>query len=171
MKKCSRCSKPSTLHITEIQQGVAQELHLCENCAKQYLAAPEPMTSESDEFAEKLSESVSEEESESYGQLVCPNCEITFKEFRSQGRLGCPHDYNAFAKELTPLLENIHGETQHVGKCPKRAPEASQKQYELIKLRGRWRAAIDAEDYETAAQIRDEIRELESDGEHRDSDD
>ena len=129
------------------------------------------MTSESDEFAEKLSESVSEEESESYGQLVCPNCEITFKEFRSQGRLGCPHDYNAFAKELTPLLENIHGETQHVGKCPKRAPEASQKQYELIKLRGRLRAAIDAEDYETAAQIRDEIRELESDGEHRDSDD
>ncbi|WP_166827781.1 UvrB/UvrC motif-containing protein [Thalassoroseus pseudoceratinae] len=161
MKKCSRCSKPSTLHITEIQEGVAQELHLCESCAKQYLAAPEPMTSESDEFAEKLSESVSEEESESYGQLVCPNCGITFKEFRSQGRLGCPHDYNAFAKELTPLLENIHGETQHVGKCPKRAPEASQKQYELIKLRGRLRAAIDEEDYEMAARIRDEINELE----------
>jgi protein arginine kinase activator len=99
--------------------------------------------------------------------LVCPNCGITFREFRSQGRLGCPHDYIAFAKELKPLLENIHNETQHTGKFPKRAPHASQLQYKLIKLRSELRSAIDEEEYETAARIRDEIQSLEKEFESK----
>ena len=51
-------------------------------------------------------------ESSEVDQQTCPSCGISFKEFRSQGRLGCPHDYIAFQSELLPLLENIHGETQ-----------------------------------------------------------
>ena len=49
-------------------------------------------------------------------QRACPKCGITFYEFRNQGRLGCPHDYTCFAKELEPLLVNIHGEINHAGK-------------------------------------------------------
>ncbi|OYW15649.1 MAG: hypothetical protein B7Z55_14890 [Planctomycetales bacterium 12-60-4] len=92
----------------------------------------------------------------------CPNCGITFKEFRSQGRLGCAHDYVAFQEELLPLLENIHGEVQHVGKVPKRAPDASQQQFRLVKLKSRLRAAVDDEMYEEAARLRDEIAQLEA---------
>lgn len=157
MKKCSRCTKPATLHITEIQEGEVQELHLCENCAQQYLAAPEPMQS----TAENLEEKFPEEEQDEHENLICPNCEISFKEFRSQGRLGCAHDYVAFLEELTPLLENIHGETQHVGKYPKRAPDASRRQYELIRLRNDLRTAVDDEAYEKAADLRDLIQKLE----------
>lgn len=160
MKKCSRCSKQATLHITEIRNNEAQELHLCEKCAQQYLAAEEAMTSSAEDLAEKLSET-SDPDSGELDHLVCPNCGMTFREFRSQGRLGCPHDYIAFEEELLPLLENIHGETQHVGKFPKRAPRASQRQYELIKLRSELRSAIDDENYESAARFRDQIRDLE----------
>jgi protein arginine kinase activator len=159
MTKCKRCSKPATLHITEIRSGAVQELHLCETCAQQYLNQEQEESSEStDEVAQKESESLEE-----FDHLVCPNCGITFREFRQQGRLGCPHDYIAFAKELKPLLENIHGETQHTGKFPKRAPHASQLQYRLIKLRSELRTAVDEEEYETAARIRDEIQSLEKD--------
>jgi protein arginine kinase activator len=159
MKKCSRCSKSATLHITELQKGVVQELHLCESCAHEYLSAPQGgPVSDVESLAEKIAEAAGEQELEELDQLVCPNCGITFREFRSQGRLGCPHDYIA----LMPLLENIHGETQHAGKVPKRAPDASQQQYRLIKLRNDLRSAVEDEEYERAARLRDEISALET---------
>ena len=102
------------------------------------------------------------EELEELDQRVCPSCGISFKEFRAQGRLGCPHDYVAFEDELLPLLENIHGETEHGGKAPKRAPFSSQQQFQLIKLRSELRSAVDEERYEDAARIRDEIRQAET---------
>ncbi len=163
MKKCRRCSKPATLHITDIREGVAHELHLCETCAHEYLnnAGSElPQSAEESEpFALKGTEDP--DELEQLDQVVCQNCGISFREFRSQGRLGCPHDYIAFEAELIPLLENIHGDTQHCGKFPKRAPDASQRQYRLIKLRNELRNAVGQEDYEDAARLRDEIQELE----------
>jgi protein arginine kinase activator len=164
MTKCKRCSKPATLHITEIRSGAVQELHLCENCAQQYLnQEQDPNGEPNEEAGSKEGEGVDEQ----YEHLVCPNCGITFSEFRRQGRLGCPHDYIAFAKELKPLLENIHNDTQHTGKFPKRAPHASQLQYRLIKLRSELRSAIDEEEYETAARIRDQIQSLEKEFESK----
>ncbi len=164
MRKCSRCAKPATLHITELREGAVEALHLCESCAHEYLSNPEvPQGSEEAEsLVEKLAEGISAEELEVLDQLVCPNCGITFREFRGQGRLGCPHDYVAFERELMPLLENIHGETQHAGKFPKRAPDASQRQYRLIKLRNELRSAVEGEEYEHAARLRDEIQTLET---------
>ncbi|MBX3436775.1 MAG: UvrB/UvrC motif-containing protein [Planctomycetaceae bacterium] len=163
MRKCSRCSKPATLHITELKEGDVHALHLCEKCAQDYLSnvdvgqAPEEPE---DLFQQHLENSI--EDLEDVDQSICPSCGITFKEFRSQGRLGCPQCYLAFEKELIPLLENIHGETQHTGKLPKRAPEASRKQYDLIKLRNRLRTAVESESYEEAAQLRDEIQKMEA---------
>lgn len=163
MKKCGRCSKPAVLHITEIRDGDVQALHLCESCAKDYLstsseAAP---TTAHPTSEQAKAHSLSQMSTEADG-LSCPNCGITFKEFRSQGRLGCAHDYIAFREELLPLLENIHGEVQHVGKVPKRAPDASQRQFRLVKLRSRLRAAVEEEQYEEAARLRDEIAVLEA---------
>ena len=68
------------------------------------------------------------EDSDERDALSCPHCGITFKQFRSQGRLGCPHDYVAFREELVPLIESIHCETQHVGKVPRHVPGISRKQ-------------------------------------------
>ena len=163
MKKCSRCSKPATLHITELKEGDVQALHLCESCAKEYLSSVEvgePADDPDELFKQHLESSI--EDLGDVDQSVCPDCEITFKEFRSGGRLGCPQCYTAFEDELLPLLENIHGETQHTGKFPKRAPEASRRQHELIQLRNQLRTAVEAESYEDAARIRDQIQEMEA---------
>ncbi|MEX0715878.1 MAG: UvrB/UvrC motif-containing protein [Planctomycetaceae bacterium] len=162
MKKCHRCQKTATLHITEIKHGDAQELHLCESCAQEYLKYADTEAEDAEGLAAKLAEVSGDQDLEEIDQLVCPNCGITFKEFRSQGRLGCPHDYIAFEDELLPLLENIHGETQHCGKFPKRAPDASRRQYQLIKLRNELRTAIEDEQYEAAAKLRDDIQQLET---------
>lgn len=156
--KCGRCSKPAVLHITELRQGEVQALHLCESCAKDYLShsqqsKSDPMTPPDD--------SIEASSLDDLDQKICPNCGISFKEFRAQGRLGCPHDYVVFEDELLPLLENIHAETTHVGKIPKRSPQASQLQFQLIKLRNELRLCIEEERYEDAARIRDSIRKVE----------
>ncbi|HEV3121504.1 MAG TPA: UvrB/UvrC motif-containing protein, partial [Isosphaeraceae bacterium] len=70
-------------------------------------------------------------------------------------------DYEAFRDQLMPLLENIHEHTSHAGKVPKRAPRNSERQNTLIQLRNDLKRAIAAEDYETAARVRDQIRTLE----------
>jgi protein arginine kinase activator len=94
-------------------------------------------------------------------QQACPICGITFYEFRNQGRLGCPHDYVCFQKQLDPLILNIHGENAHLGKHPQRSPGNTDRQTELIRLRREMKEAISAEDYEKASQLRDEIRQIE----------
>jgi protein arginine kinase activator len=156
--KCGRCSKPAVLHITELRQGEVQALHLCEACAKEYLNHAQPMKSGESPDWEPTADDPSPDEID---LQTCPNCGIAFKEFRAQGRLGCPHDYVVFEEKLLPLLENIHGETTHVGKVPKRSPQSSQIQFKLIKLRNELRSSVEEERYEDAARIRDSIRQLE----------
>ena len=164
MKKCDACSKPAVYHITAIKDGAATEFHYCEIHFHEYMNSPdgpvgqpEPVAGHA--FSDELELSESFEDAD---QLVCPNCGITYREFREQGRFGCPHDYIVFREALLPLLENIHGDVQHVGKCPKRAPHASQQQYQLIKLRRELADAIDREEYEEAADLRDQIAEIEA---------
>lgn len=160
MKKCRRCAKPATLHITEIRDGQAGVIHLCETCAREYLenssdgeAAPPGM-----DLAAKLEELIAESDE---SPASCPNCGISFNEFRESGRFGCPHDYTEFLTELLPLLENIHEDTRHIGKKPRSTVVGTQEQAQLIHLRNEQREAIEAEDYETAARLRDEIAALE----------
>ncbi len=163
MKKCLRCNKQANLHITEVKNGKAQPLHLCETCAQEYLNKVE-VGGQPDEFiSDELPQSDDAEpvDKETLAR-ACPYCGITYKQFRSQGRLGCPHDYEVFQAELGPLLESIHaGETQHVGKCPPRASDSSRRHYDLIRLRSQLKAAVDDEAYEKAAELRDKIQTLE----------
>jgi len=157
--KCQSCPSPATLHITEIVKGTATEHHFCEECAQLYLNQAE---SKSGDMAPgEPADADTESNLSDVDQLSCPNCGITFKEFRKQGRLGCPHDYVVFQDELLPLLESIHGNTEHHGKVPRHTPDKSRKQYRLIKLRGDLKTAVAEESYERAAKIRDEIQALE----------
>lgn len=156
MKKCRRCSKPATLHITEIRKGEVQQLHLCETCAQKYLQSDQ----ESDE--DVLASGVTDESLDAVDELACPHCGITFRQFRANGRLGCPHDYEVFESELNELLKNIHDDTQHCGKAPHQTSESSQEQFRLIKLRKELQAAVTDEAYERAAKLRDEIQQVES---------
>ena len=97
--------------------------------------------------------------------LTCPKCGITFREFRTQGQLGCPHDYQVFAEFMAPLVERAHGgATQHVGKVPARLGPTASQQSELLRLQRELNDAVEREDYETAAGLRDQIKVLHGHG-------
>jgi protein arginine kinase activator len=158
--KCQKCTKQATLHITEvISDEHYEELHLCEDCAQKYMNEPQaPGGGGKGGSVGGLEES---DEANVLGQRECPVCGIKFVEFRNSGRLGCPHDYQEFREDLTPLLENIHGETKHCGKTPRRQPQNKQTQSELLTLRKQLQQAVTREAYEEAARLRDRIRQLE----------
>lgn len=163
--KCQRCDKPATFHITELTGGKPQELHLCEQHARAYLTESETEQGSGQSLAGALAQQLAvgqtAEELARLDQQSCPICGITFFEFRKEGRLGCPHDYICFQKELEPLILNIHGESRHVGKRPKRLPANTDRQTDLIRLRREIKEAIQSEDYERASKLRDEIRQIE----------
>jgi protein arginine kinase activator len=157
--KCQKCTQAATLHITEIvSEEQVEELHLCEGCAHKYLYEPQQQSS-----GVKAAPSGHGEESDEPAVLnrECDVCGIKFVDFRNTGRLGCPHDYQEFREELAPLLENIHGETRHCGKTPRRQPQSKQTQSELVQLRKQLLQAVNKEAYEEAARLRDRIRRLE----------
>ncbi len=167
--KCQHCEKPATFHITELTGAEPQEVHLCEDHAQEFLspkASEEAETPPPAPFGGKKPQKVMQtaEELARLDQRTCPKCGITFHEFRQQGRLGCPFDYEFFQRELEPLLVNIHGEKQHVGKRPRTNGGEAQVQAELGRLRREMRDAVQREDYERASQLRDEIRRLDKDG-------
>jgi protein arginine kinase activator len=157
--KCQKCPKAATLHITEIvTEDQVEELHLCEECAHKYLYEPQQKTSSGKPVTPAPAE---ESDEPAVLNRECEVCGLKFVDFRNTGRLGCPHDYEEFREELTPLLENIHGETRHCGKTPRRQPQSKQTQSELIQLRKQLLQAVNKEAYEEAARLRDRIRQLE----------
>lgn len=165
--KCQKCDRAATFHITDLIDGEPNELHLCEECAQAFL---QPATQEPSEMlpamagllAQHLAVGETAEELERLDQKVCPVCGITFLQFRKQGRLGCPHDYVFFEKEMEPLLLSIHDQTQHIGKAPKRCPHGADQQTQLIRLRREMKEAVAAEEYERASHLRDQIRGIEA---------
>lgn len=163
--KCERCQREATFHITELTGGDLVELHLCPQHAQEYLApassgllAPANVAAA---IAQHMGLAQTAQELEQLDQQTCPVCGISFHEFRSRGRLGCPHDYIAFEQQLDPLIVNIHGEGTHVGKVPKRSAKGSEKRTQLIRLRREMTEAVAEEDYERASRLRDEIRRIE----------
>jgi protein arginine kinase activator len=163
--KCQQCERPATFHITELEGGKHAELHLCEEHARQYLTQGETESGAAPTLAGALAQQLAvgqtAEELARLDQRACPVCGITFYEFRNQGRLGCPHDYVFFEKELEPLIANIHGETTHKGKKPKRGAGGTLQRTELIRMRREMKEAVVREEYEKAKELRDEIKRLE----------
>jgi protein arginine kinase activator len=162
--KCQQCDKLATFHITELMGGKPQELHLCEEHARTYLTQSDDEAAASSSLAGVLAHQMAvgqtAEELAKLDQRVCPVCGISFYEFRNQGRLGCPHDYIAFAKELEPLIINIHGEMEHTGKRPARYPGGTESRTALIRLRREMKEAIAEERYEKAKELKDEIERV-----------
>src|SRR5437868_10025241 len=157
--KCQFCPSPATVHLTKIVNKEKTEVHLCQACAeKQHMPAAElSLSAILQSLIGQHVSSVTEE----LARLNCPTCGIKYMEFRADGRLGCPADYEVFRVGLLPILQRIHRATRHVGKVPRRlAPE--NRAAEVLKLRQQLRRAVDAENYELAAQLRDLIRQKEA---------
>jgi len=160
---CQRCEDDAAVHLTETVDGRRRELHLCVPCAREAgLALPErPPELALDKVVQGLIVANVGELVGELAELACPDCGVRFMEFRAHGRLGCPADYQVFAKGLLPLIGRTQPATRHVGKSPRRASAPSDRA--RLRLRSEFRAAIAREDYETAATLRDRLRPKDAD--------
>ena len=163
--QCNVCgANQATVHLTEIVDEQMTELHLCESCAKNKSMEMEQQFGLADLLAglSDLGAKNSLETKES-GKLKCVNCGLTYDDFKKIGRLGCSECYDAFRKYLTPLLKRIHGSYKHYGKMPM-AQQAKpvNPQFELEELKLKLQKAIQNEEFEEAASLRDRIKELET---------
>lgn len=164
---CQNCSqKDASVHITKVINGIKSEMHLCEDCAKQkneintggYFGFGIPLSFQNilDGFVEAMDGSPMHVKK----QETCQSCGMTFDKFRETGRLGCAKCYEAFEDKMLPLIRRIHGNIEHNGKIPKRAEGVLRVKRNIEKLREELKLAVDHEEYEKAAKLRDEIRKL-----------
>lgn len=162
--QCQECGKrQATLHFTKIINGEKTELHICESCARE---RGELIPGTASGFSiHNLLSGLLDFDAAANGakppQLRCENCGMTYSQFSKLGKFGCSQCYKHFADRLEPLLKRVHGNTVHVGKIPKRAGGRVKTKREIDRLKKEMQGKIEREDFETAARLRDQIRELE----------
>jgi protein arginine kinase activator len=159
--KCQSCSSKATVHFTDIIKGNKKEVHLCQSCAEQ----KQLIKNQELNFPAILQNLIGQhvgQLTDALARLTCPACGIKYMEFRAEGRLGCPNDYEVFRVGLEPLLQRLHRSLRHKGKTPRHGPSLGRTSAEVIELRNRLRQAVETEAYEEAAQLRDLIRQKEA---------
>ena len=159
--KCEKCNeREATVLYKQTINGVSTAAHLCAECAAK--AQNEAGFSAQFPFGTDL-----------FGNLFgisapvkapaskkC-ECGATFADVRRAGKVCCAKCYETFATELEPTIRSLYGKAVHVGRAPAERKAARDKQNKLNTLKNNLRAAIEAENFEEAAKIRDEIRNLE----------
>jgi protein arginine kinase activator len=173
---CDVCTKhKATVHLTEIINDQVSKLNLCEYCAKKKGSQMEQSFGITDllqglvDFGDKSTD-------DSPQKVKCHNCGMTYNEFKKIGRLGCAECYETFHEHLSPLLKRIHSSNHHEGKSPaglktdatqeiikKEAARSTavKTQADLTRLKGKLKKAVQAEEFEEAAKLRDEIKKME----------
>ncbi len=163
---CQICGeKEATVHFTEVVNNQIKELHLCEDCAQEKGLSMQPHFSIADLLVGLINLGISPPQVEK-AEIKCKNCGLSHAQFAKIGRLGCSECYQSFAKTLVPLLRKIHGSIQHRGKFPKKGKgKISRRKIEPLsgieKLKAELVQAVEREEFEKAAKIRDKIRALE----------
>lgn len=157
---CEECGQnPATVILALNVNGESTQKHLCAACM------------------EKLKDSFSKGDIQSFlssilsdiatvdapeKDIYCSRCKLSYKEFKKTGRLGCAQCYQDFRDELKPMLLKIHGRSQHAGRMPRVSPEEQEQQQVLADLRKRMEEAVAQENFEEAALLRDQIKQLAS---------
>jgi protein arginine kinase activator len=168
--RCEKCKKnESSVHLTEIIRGVKSEVHLCEQCAKEIglnsklsnfsLAVPD--------FITFLNDDLTSNYQDNSNQPMCRNCGTTLSELKNSRKVGCSSCYSYFRDQLSSAL--YFADTSHIGKKPSNKididtlnlPESPEFSEEVTLLRIQLSKAVDNEEYEQAALLRDKIKELE----------
>jgi protein arginine kinase activator len=161
---CNACKQnEAKVHLTKIVGDKMQKVDLCEECSKEkgvedplnfsladtllgQLMAPEAPTTEPEPAAEPA--------------LKCPTCGYTQADFKKAGRFGCSDCYTTFGDGLDAMLKTMHRGTRHTGKVPAALQQSRAEAQKLKLLQKRLEKAIAEENFEEAAQLRDEIKRL-----------
>ena len=161
---CQICGKnTASVHFTEIQNNKMTEMNLCEQCAEER-GIDTPANKQKFSIADILASMVdgmSSTEEQRVGHVQCPRCGLLYSSFKETGRLGCSQCYEAFQYQLRPLLRRIHGSTRHSGKIPTRDDPGLSRARQMQRMHDELQRAIESEEFERAAEIRDLIKRLE----------
>ena len=162
--QCEKCgNNPAVIHLTQIVDNEMSTRHLCDFCAAEMgldagdSAETAPLT----DFLAQMGKALPAGSASSTG--ACEFCGLTMNDFKRTGRLGCPHCYSQFDQHLRGLLRKLHGGTQHMGKVylPPN-PRESDRTARIASLRRSLARAVESEDFERAAVLRDQIRRAEA---------
>ncbi|MFH1995552.1 MAG: UvrB/UvrC motif-containing protein [Candidatus Omnitrophota bacterium] len=159
--QCDICGKSdATVHLTEIVNEEVTKLHLCEECARKKGAEMEEHFGLSDLLA-GLADLGTDLEPTAIKTAKCDECGLTYENFRKMGKLGCGVCYEAFKGQLLPLLKKIHGSDRHIGKIPVKFGRKIADAKRLQDMKMKMEKAIQFEEFEEAARLRDEIKKIE----------
>ena len=173
---CQKChKKTASVFISSIINGQETRIYLCDDCVKDYplfnfnFQNPFSIKDVMDKL--KIDEETSiDQEKDNLLQIdndskeediTCPNCYSTYNEYRQTGKLGCSRCYEVFEEQLKPILKNIYGYEEYIGKIPKKDNSHIYISKEIRILKEDLNRAVEQEEYEKAAGIRDKIKELE----------
>lgn len=159
MQCCVCKEKPATVHLTQIVGDKMQKLDLCEDCAKAK-GINDPTSFAMADLMLGLGASQELDPSAGAVEIKCPRCGFSQADFKKSGRLGCPECYQTFAEGLAGLLKTMHKGTRHLGKAPAALRQSRDQAERLKSLQKKLTKAIDTENFEQAAQLRDEIKAL-----------
>jgi protein arginine kinase activator len=158
---CELCNKnEATVHLKQVLNGEENELFVCQECSgKQELDVLSSMGMSDFLFGvgvkNKINTSAPEKDEKS-----CSHCHLRKSDFNKRSRMGCEHCYDVFADELQPMLAMMHKSFQHNGKIPPNEKMNISLERLEIDLQG----AIDVQDFEKAAVIRDDILAIKASG-------
>ena len=171
---CDRCQKrDAKILYTEIINGVKKEQHLCEECATDYTSfqMEKPLLNSEltlNDLLSTLLEAYNTNDTKEQGivkpDIVCDKCKTTYEEFLQKGRFGCADCYRSFHKELSKTLRGIQGAEVHMGKRPKGYVSSTdlilKDVTEIERFALKLQEAIEKEEFEEAARLRDLIRQM-----------
>lgn len=168
---CDRCGEnEASVHLTRIINGQKEEIHLCEECARRSskLNNEDNNLSFQSLLSGILNHNFSSQDSTFFSnnkseELICPNCGLTYQEFTQNGLFGCHECFKEFDHKLDDLFKRIHGNNRHSGKYPLSFKEQIEAESEINKLKKKMQAAVEEENFEKAAEIRDKIHAIKGD--------
>lgn len=159
---CDNCKeRDAIINLTQVEHDSKVTLHLCEQCAQQkgVETGGAIMKSPLGNFLGALGKGAALVPATEGGR--CPSCGSSLRDFRDTGRLGCDQCYVAFDAHLRDLLRRLHGSSQHVGERYETPGDAADPRSHLLELKAQLRRAVEGENFELAAELRDRIRVLE----------
>lgn len=163
--KCQNCNeKEANVRFTKIINGEKTEVLLCKECAKKTgeisFELPDAFSFQNI-FAGLLNPHLEDSSIKSTEEgLKCDNCGLTFKKISQEGLTGCSNCYDKFGSRFDSLVKRIHGSIEHHGKVPKRMGGDLRIKKEISSLKKNMEKAVEKENFERAAELRDKIKEL-----------
>lgn len=164
---CQECrNQPATVKITTISAGHKEEVHLCEACARkrgEVEFGGEGQVSLGDMLAAFLQHQAAAQPAVKGepAPAPCPGCGMPYEQLARTGKLGCRECFSHFEPQVRRILRHVHGSTRHAGRAPLRRGGKLRMQQDIERLTKELTGCVQAEDFERAAQLRDEIRQLE----------